>query len=181
MDSVLELWREAKKEISLTVNGTSMEPFLKSGDVVTIYLTQPEDLKRGDIIAFRENGQVIIHRLVKKQWNGHLWRYCQKGDNLAGWKWIPEGSIIGKVVCVKHSHRTAGMQDVPWRWLNALAGLWGTTWVIAVEWMQRGKRGLFGDRAVPLISKLRVMLFKPIHGIGIVPLHCISRVFFRGE
>ena len=157
-ESIIDLWRETNKEISLTVKGTSMEPLLKEGDEVTVDFVMPDQLKRGDMIAFRQNGCVIVHRLVRKRKSGGTWLYCQKGDNLNGWGWIPEDMIIGKVSSLKKSGHACPLPvgerasvrgnlndfwlSFYWRWLNLMMGLWGSVYVFLYEGLNRTKRTL---------------------------------------
>lgn len=55
---------ENDKTFSFPINGTSMQPFLKTGDVVTV--AKPINLKKYDIILYlRDNGQYVLHRIVK--------------------------------------------------------------------------------------------------------------------
>jgi len=146
-ESIIDLWRETNKEISLTVKGTSMEPLLREGDVVAVCLVRLDQLKRGDMIAFKQNGCVIIHRLVKRRKNGNTWLYCQKGDNLNGWGWIPEEAIIGKVTSMKRTGRVAGMKGSRWQWLNFAMGLCGGAYVFLYEQLHRAKRVFLRNRA----------------------------------
>ena len=49
----------------LITKGVSMLPTIK-GDVDTVTLEAPDSLKSGDIVLYkRENGQVVLHRIVK--------------------------------------------------------------------------------------------------------------------
>jgi signal peptidase I len=142
-ESIIDLWRGTGREISLTVKGRSMEPLLREGDVVAVCLVRPDQLKRGDMIAFRQNGCVIVHRLLRKRKNGNTWFYCQKGDSLNGWSWIPEEAIIGKITSLRRSGRVKGMIGFHWRWLNFVMSLWGGVQIFSYEPMHKAKRALF--------------------------------------
>ncbi len=148
IESIIDIWKEANKEISLTVKGSSMEPLLKEGDAVTVCLIQPDQIKKGDMIAFRQNGCVIIHRLLKKRKNGDTWLYCQKGDNLNGWGWIPEDSIIGKVTALRRSSgRVAEMKGFHWQRINFVMGIWGGAYIFLYECLRGAKRALLRKKA----------------------------------
>lgn len=47
----------------LRVVGTSMQPLLKSSDVV-LCIKEQEDIKRGDIVAFYHNDKILLKRVV---------------------------------------------------------------------------------------------------------------------
>ena len=55
----------------------SMEPTIKIGDIAIIKNVRKEDLKNGDIIAFRKGTSVITHRIVEVNED----EYITKGDN----------------------------------------------------------------------------------------------------
>lgn len=67
------------KAYVITTN--SMEPELKKDDVVVIKKAKAENLKQGDIITFKQNGETITHRIVQIDdiEDGKL--YITKGDN----------------------------------------------------------------------------------------------------
>ena len=44
------------KEVRLRVDGTSMLPSLKPGDVVVLKLVEPEQLQKGDLVVVRREG-----------------------------------------------------------------------------------------------------------------------------
>ena len=64
------------KAYVITTN--SMEPELKKDDVVVIKKAKADNLKQGDIITFKQNGETITHRIVQIE-DGKL--YITKGDN----------------------------------------------------------------------------------------------------
>ena len=67
------------KAYVITTN--SMEPELKKDDVVVIKKAKADNLKQGDIITFKQNGETITHRIVHIDdiEDGKL--YITKGDN----------------------------------------------------------------------------------------------------
>ena len=88
-----------KKGVSfkLTARGTSMSPFICSGDTVIIDPIPDRNLlKPGDIIAFATpgEGRLIIHRIICMKTNCYL----LKGDNVyqADGCYAPE-NILGRV------------------------------------------------------------------------------------
>lgn len=128
--SLIFLMHEANREVSLDVKGNSMLPFLAQGDRVTVCPVRPEELSMGDVLLFRQNGQLIVHRLVGKKRIGAAYLYCQKGDNLSGWSWISGEDIIGRVTSFGHSDAKADMAASPWRWINFLMGAQARGWVV---------------------------------------------------
>ena len=69
------------KKIRFSARGTSMSPFIKDGDLITVSPQKERRLKKGDIVAFYDPGhnhKLYVHRIIdiKKD------RYQIKGDNL---------------------------------------------------------------------------------------------------
>jgi hypothetical protein len=89
--------------LRFAVNGTSMDPFIKSGDVVTVAPLPPR-LAPGDIVAAVSpaNGLVIVHRIVALRRGEAL----LKGDNLpAADGWAAGAAVLGRVARVERGGR----------------------------------------------------------------------------
>ncbi len=66
------------KKAFVIISG-SMKPKIDIGDIV--FINEGEDVKPGDVIAFRRDSNVIVHRVVKElDVNGET-MYQTKGDN----------------------------------------------------------------------------------------------------
>lgn len=86
---------EKGHDFKFTARGASMWPYICDGDTITI-IPLPPILRAGDIVAFTapEKGNLIIHRIVKKQ----AGQYLLKGDNVFSFDgWIPPKNIHGLV------------------------------------------------------------------------------------
>lgn len=66
---------------SYVITSASMEPEIKSGDVIISKVTKQQDLQKGDVITFKKNQDVITHRIVDIQNNEEKKYYVTKGDN----------------------------------------------------------------------------------------------------
>ena len=74
----------------MPVFGTSMEPILKAGNIITIEEVSPSDVKVGDIIIFEVPGAVreyysyptiVAHRVIEVNDNAGFLTFRTKGDN----------------------------------------------------------------------------------------------------
>ena len=76
-----EVLLEDKNTLSIRVSGFSMYPVLQEGDICFVEKCSTEELKRGDIIVFRDGKKLIAHRLlhIQKTDNGYLLK--TRGDN----------------------------------------------------------------------------------------------------
>ena len=59
----------------------SMLPMIRSGDLVLTKEVSVEQLKEGDVIAFREGNSVVTHRIVNVAEEAGARRFTTKGDN----------------------------------------------------------------------------------------------------
>ncbi len=64
------------------VEGYSMFPLLREGDIVFAYKPDPSDLHVGDIVIYRGvNSELVIHRIVDIRDVNGIKYYVTKGDN----------------------------------------------------------------------------------------------------
>lgn len=63
------------------IKSNSMEPSIKSGDVVIVKKVPEENIKVGDIITFKQNTEIITHRISKIEEENNIKKYITKGDN----------------------------------------------------------------------------------------------------
>lgn len=65
----------------LGVGSNSMKPQISKGDAVIIKkITRDEEIKKGDIIVYKSDNKIIIHRLVKIKTEDNEKIYVAKGD-----------------------------------------------------------------------------------------------------
>ncbi len=88
------------------IDGKSMLPTLREGDLVFSYKPKPNEISVGDVVIYRRGSTLIIHRVVAVLNEGASPCYLVKGDNnpiadpalppcRSG---IPYSSIEGKVI-----------------------------------------------------------------------------------
>ena len=94
----------------LRVDGASMEPALREGDLVVVQVgIEPREViaeyATGDVIVFYRQGgpdELVTHRAVEKYVAGEIWYFKTKGDhnpNIDCWR-VPENDVIGKITAV---------------------------------------------------------------------------------
>jgi len=82
--------------------GTSMRPFIKNGDVITITPLSGGPLSLGDVAIFLclDTGKAMVHRVVGKQGDSFL----MKGDNSPHPDGlIPKNGILGRISKVERN------------------------------------------------------------------------------
>lgn len=111
---------EQGQQVSLTVTGGSMTPFL--GDKRDKVLLQKQDipLKRGDIALFkRRSGYVILHRVCRIDRDGNYYFVGDAQQNIEGP--IEPQQILGKAVKAWRKGKWIGPGDF---WWDFFAGIW---------------------------------------------------------
>ena len=80
----------------------SMEPSVSVGDAVVVCRTNPERLQVGDVIAYRLDGQTVIHRIVRMQQTGEGTILQTQGDanNAPDAAPVQTAQVIGRVAVV---------------------------------------------------------------------------------
>ena len=85
---------------AIAIASGSMETVIHQGDIVVVDQKQPyKELQIGDILAYRHNSIIVVHRIVKKIEAGDSYVYYTKGDanNNVDDLVIEEDAVIGKV------------------------------------------------------------------------------------
>ena len=100
------------RDMTLTVTGVSMEPYMKEGDSVTV--KKYDDYSVGEVLVFLYKGELLIHRLIKIE-NG---RYFCKGDNALRLEDMTLPNIAGKAIL----HNGEPLKETP-AYLPALSYL----------------------------------------------------------
>ena len=117
--AVLKDMVEQGHEVSMTVSGTSMEPFLLHNRD-KIYFRKPDGtIKKGDMVFYqRETGAYVMHRVmkVKKQ------QYYMAGDHQTFLEGpIERQKIFAKIISVERAGVWLSENDRIWKFY---AGCW---------------------------------------------------------
>ena len=96
---VLYLTSNMFRFTALAIGSTSMAKSINKGDMVIID-KDARKIKENDVIAFEEQGRVIVHRVISIDEMNEMLLYQTKGDandSKDGWK-VNDNTLIGKVV-----------------------------------------------------------------------------------
>src|SRR6266403_537064 len=66
--------------ISLRVHGTSMQPWVRPKDIAMIRQISIENVRCGDVVLFRRQNRLLVHRIVKKRGSLNASQLFSKGD-----------------------------------------------------------------------------------------------------
>ena len=86
---------------SYKVSGSSMMPFIHSGDKVCLSPIGKNEIRKGDVLGFvlGEDCHMLIHRVVKISEETFLCKGDNQSQNLDGW--ISYDDVIGKVTEIR--------------------------------------------------------------------------------
>jgi len=107
--------------VKVAVTGSSMFPFIRAGDVVT--LRPRAGALLGGVIAFlRPEARLVVHRVVARTGAGVVTRgdASPRTDDPVGW-----GDVLGHVAGVERGGRPVGLGLGPERALIAVLSRWG--------------------------------------------------------
>lgn len=104
------------EEISLQVQGTSMEPFLYNARD-SVVLRKEENFGVGDIVVFRYHGNYVMHRVISL--DGDV--FTALGDNL-GYpeKDVPVSDIVAKVTSVIRNGKRIDPSSLLWLFFSRI-------------------------------------------------------------
>ena len=91
---------EAGERVKITLVGSSMQPTLCEGDVLTLAPLEGEPAV-GDVVLFRFREQHRLHRIVAIVDSV----YTLQGDNCVGTESCRRDDIVGRLVAVERHHR----------------------------------------------------------------------------
>ncbi len=83
-------------QFDVEVAGHSMEPLLRTGDIVTVVCVTADQCRAGDLICFKQGGGFFLHRLLEHHGRDGTLLY-EKGDAELGGRWIQARQLIGRV------------------------------------------------------------------------------------
>jgi signal peptidase I len=69
-----------RSRIALRVHGTSMLPWVRQGDIALIRQTSIENVRCGDLVLFRRENHLFVHRIVEKRGELDAEQFFSKGD-----------------------------------------------------------------------------------------------------
>ncbi|MGD0237916.1 MAG: S26 family signal peptidase [Syntrophorhabdales bacterium] len=99
--------------------GSSMHPFIKDGDVITVSPLRGNAPGLGDVVAFaqREIEKLVVHRVIMMKANA----YFMKGDATTGVDSpVPTANVLGLVTRVERDHKRVFIGLGPERFFIAL-------------------------------------------------------------
>lgn len=97
---------ETRGRVLLKTYGSSMQPWMKPGDISLVRKTAAENVLAGDLVLFRRHGRLFLHRVVQERFTDGVREISTKGDaHPEADGWIGKEELLGRVA---HVFRRAG-------------------------------------------------------------------------
>lgn len=158
---VLDIWGQEGKQNLMAIAGTSMWPFLQAGDQVYLH-HGPDTARWGEVMVFRQQGQLVVHRLVAVR-RGSITRFLMLGDNrLYPDPPVVKAEIVGRVTAIRRQDVTIDLTERRWRRRSVLIAVWGFAWLCWLGLRRRLQTRLGTNaarRPLDLVHRLAVRLF----------------------
>lgn len=106
---LIELLDEALEkgwEPSLRVASGSMQPLIQPGDRVTVKHADVDQVKFGDIIVFRLQEVLVVHRVIGRLRIDGRTFFLQKGDSNLAASPVPSDDVLARVVAIGKAGKT---------------------------------------------------------------------------
>lgn len=158
LKAVLAAWKQTGGQHLIPISGRSMLPLIRDGDRVLVRHGHT-DVRRGDIVVFRQGDQLIAHRVLRicqggagrGTGRGTGPTFITKGDNVLHLDRPLSGSkILGRVLAVRRGNQHLSLNTAGWRlagWLIAAGMLPAAT---AYSRIRNLKRKRWGPQPVRL-------------------------------
>ena len=107
MLDIVESLLDDNHTLSFRMQGFSMYPTLKAGDLGYVLKCRANDLTVGDLIVFKQNNKLIAHRLVEIVHQNNQQVFVAKGDKNS-FKDAPftENELVGKITSIQRQNRS---------------------------------------------------------------------------
>lgn len=138
-DSLYQEIKEKTERLRLQVKGGSMYPFIKSGDWVELEPLQDynTDIRMGDIILFKQEDNLYLHRVIRKTVKGILTR----GDTSTGPDGIiPPENVLAKMVSIQRNGKNINLSTIGRRLYSRFLVRFWLVWRYVVFLIRLGAR-----------------------------------------
>jgi len=142
-ENLIQIWIELGKTQWIQSIGNSMRPLIIEGSSLALEFCKSDKIKLGHIIAFRNNKDTVVHRVIGFWNRAEKVYFVEKGDNNPYFTLVEQSALLGRVVSMKTGNKTVNFKSPLWRCLDLIFVVYG--WFFT---------GLFWA-----LYKIKVMLF----------------------
>jgi signal peptidase I len=116
------LWTTGR--LRLKVEGFSMFPAIRPGDVLTVERVDPRRTREGEVVVCGCGTSLRVHRLAGKLGDGGRMAFVTRGDSLVrDDPPVPPEQVLGRVTTVERGQLKFTCQGKPPLWNRLVSGL----------------------------------------------------------
>jgi|SRR5579884_2105232 len=95
--------------LAMRVYGTSMLGSIWPGDEVVFEICEPADVALGDVLLYRRDDRLVVHRVIQISSLGEALEFRTRGDNQRGCDLpVSAEDLLGRAVLVRHANGAPG-------------------------------------------------------------------------
>ena len=123
--------------VLLKAYGSSMQPWVRPGDIAIVQKVTSENVRCGDLILFRRHNRLFIHRIVDERVAFGVREVSAKGDaHPESDGWLGTDELLGRVVFIFRGNRRIPLETssrVVLGRVIAQLSLWNRFWYPAAR------------------------------------------------
>lgn len=101
-----------------------MAPLIHPGDRVLVVSIPVERVRLGDIIVFKRNGDLIVHRVLKKLRTADNIRFMEKGDGTHMSGLAGSDTVVGRVSMIQGKAKRLNLNSPLSQFTSLILSLW---------------------------------------------------------
>ncbi len=95
--------------LAMRVYGTSMLVAIWPGDEVVFEICEPTDVALGDVLLYRRDDRLVVHRVIQISPRGEALEFRTRGDNQRGCDLpVSAEELLGRAVWLRHANGATG-------------------------------------------------------------------------
>jgi hypothetical protein len=126
-----------------------MAPLIRPGDQVLVSKVIAEQVRFGDIVVFRRDNELIVHRILKKRRTASGLCFSEKRDTGYTYGLIGADKVVGRVTMVKGKGKILSLNSPLGRLTNLILSAWLYSAAITVNSLR-----LSGNKVIKLVGRV---------------------------
>ena len=129
------------QKLLLTVTTKSMLPFLRPDDGILVKKISFSSLQPGDIVAFKRNGEIHVHRFLFRKNTDAQAILITKGDN--AWVFdspVGERDFLGKGIEIRKKHGRIRIESIFWKVIFSMVTMGSVFQGYTYQYLRKLKR-----------------------------------------
>ena len=123
LEPVMSIWAERREKTECCISGHCMVPLIRHGDTLVIEHGR-DHIQQGDIIVFKEDGKLLVHRLIHRKKTATSERLYTKGDRRRFFDPpVHPEQVQGKVIEARGCHGALRFTSGFWKVSNQVLAL----------------------------------------------------------